>query len=155
MILKFINNKDELYKTILRIIRESKKYLYIVSPYMSFEKGSSSINALRFAIIDAMKRHINIIIITRGNDPQAPKDNIYKIRDFLSYSKHIYLVPYLHSKIYCNESQALITSLNLSISSLFNQNEESGVLLKINRYPESGEYNNVISYLDSLKNKAF
>ena len=92
------------------------------------------------------------MLITRGRDPQAPLNNIYKIRDFLNYQDHIYLVPYLHSKIYCNESCVLVTSLNLSISSLFNQNEESGIVLTRNNSIEFQEYKKIISYLESLKN---
>lgn len=152
--MRFIGDPNELYKTILNIIRDSKTFLYIVSPYMSFEKDYTSIKALRYAINDAMKRHVEICIITRGMDPSAPRNNIYKIRDFLSYSGHIYLVPYLHSKIYCSESSALVTSLNLSISSLFNQNEESGVLLESNNGLESREYNKIISHLKYLMRKA-
>lgn len=152
--MKFIGDTNELYKTILRIIREAKKFLYIVSPYMGFEKNNTSIKALRYAVIDAMKRHVKICIITRGMDPQAPKNNIYKIRDFLSYQGHIHIVQYLHSKIYCNESQALITSLNLSISSLFAQNKECGVLLEIYNDLESTEYYKVISHLKYLESIA-
>ena len=151
MILKFISDPNELYKTILKIIRESKEFLYIVSPYMSFKKDNSSINATRIAITEALNRGIKIDIITRGKDTNAPSDNIYKIRDFLSFSGHIYLVPYLHSKIYCNESRALITSLNLSISSLFNQNKESGVFLELINDLESIEYSKILSYLTNLK----
>ena len=150
-IIRFIGDPNELYKTILRIIRESKTFLYIVSPYLSFEKNDTSLKAFRNAFIDAINRHVKIWIITRGMDPQAPKNNIYKIRNFLTYQGHILLIPYLHSKIYCNESQALITSLNLSISSLFNQNEESGVLIDVNTSPESKQFNNIISHLDYLK----
>ena len=95
---------------------------------------------------------MNITIITRGRDPQAPKDKIYKIKDFLDYQGHIYLVPYLHSKIYYNESSALITSLNLSISSLFNQNEEYGILLERNNSIEFNEYKKINSYMNSLMN---
>lgn len=149
--MRFIGDPNELYKTILRIVRESKTFLYIVSPYLRFKKNNTSIKAFRKAFIDALNRSVRIWIITRGMDAHAPKNNIYKIRNFLTYQGHILLVPFLHAKIYCNESQALITSLNLSISSLFNQNEESGVLIDVNTSLESKQFNNIISHLEHLK----
>lgn len=149
--MRFIGDPNDLYKTVLNIIRKSKNFIYIVSPYMSFKTNYSSIKALRSAFNDAIKRKVKITIITRGKDTHAPSDNIYKIRDFLSYSGHIYLVPYLHAKVYCNESCALITSLNLSISSLFNQNKEIGIFLEIINNSESNEYNKILSYLKYLK----
>lgn len=153
--MKFIGDPNEMYKEILSIVRNSKEYLYIVSPYVGFEKDFSSIKAFKEAFRDAFERHVKISVITRGRDPQAPPDNIYKIRDFLDYQKHIYLIPYLHSKIYCNESRALISSLNLSISSLFNQNEESGIVLTRNDNKEYQEYKKIISYIESLKKKDY
>lgn len=149
--MRFIGDPNDLYKEILSIVRRSKIYLYIISPFIGFEKDNSSIKAFKDSFNEALNRHIDICIITRGRDPQSPKDNIYKIRDFLDYQGHIYLVPYLHSKIYCNESSALVTSLNLSITSLFNQNEESGILLERNNSIESNEYNKIITYINSLK----
>lgn len=150
--MRFIGDLNDLYKAILIIIRDSNKFLYIVSPYIGFEKDNSSIKAFKVAFNDALNRFVKVCIITRGGDPRAPKDNIYKIKDFLEYQGHIYLVPYLHSKIYCNERCALITSLNLSISSLFNQNEESGILLECYNSLESKIYKQIISYVDYLKN---
>ena len=151
--MKFIGDPNDLYKKILSIVRNSKEYLYIVSPYIGFEKDSSDLKAFKYAFRDALKRNVNVSIITRGRDPQAPQKNIYIVRDFLDYQDHIYLVPYLHSKIYCNESSVLVTSLNLSISSLFNQNEESGLVLVRSNNIESQEYKKIISYLETLKNK--
>ena len=145
--MNFIGDPNKLYKKILSIVRNSKEYLYIVSPYIGFEKDSSHLKAFKLAFRDALKRNVKINIITRGKDPQAPPKNIYIIRDFLDYQDHIFLVPYLHSKIYCNESSVLITSLNLSISSLFNQNEESGILFFNYESIESKEYKKVIYYL--------
>lgn len=150
--MRFIGDPNDLYKTILNIIRKSRNFIYIVSPYMGFETNYSSIKALRTAFNDAIKRNVKITIITRGKDAHAPSNNIYKIRDFLSYSEHIYLVPYLHAKVYCNETCALVTSLNLSISSLFNQNKEIGILIERNSSKESNEYRKIISYANSLKN---
>ena len=152
--MKFIGDPNDLYKEILSIVRNSKEYLYIVSPYIGFEKDSSHLKAFKNAFREALKRNVNISIITRGRDPQAPPKNIYIIRDFLDYQDHIFLVPYLHSKIYCNESSVLITSLNLSISSLFNQNHESGVVLTRKNSIEAQEHEKIISYIESLKYRA-
>jgi len=150
--MRFIGDTNDLYKEILNIMRCSNRFLYIVSPYLGFEKDNSSIKAFRSAFRDTLNRYVNVCIITRGRDLQAPRDNIYKIKDFLDYQGHIYLVPYLHSKIYCNESSALKTSLILCISSLFNQNVESGIIIECNNSLESNEYKKIISYINSLKN---
>ncbi|GAG85505.1 unnamed protein product, partial [marine sediment metagenome] len=56
----------------------------------------------------------------------------------------VYLIPNLHSKIYCNESKALITSLNLILFSILN-NKEIGILLNKELEPE--EFNKIISYV--------
>jgi hypothetical protein len=134
----------------LEIVRTANSFLYIVSPYISFEKNFSSINAFRNAFFNARNRNVAIRIVTRGRDPQAPRDNVLVIQDFLNYHNHIYLVPYLHSKIYCNESVALIPSLNLSISSLFNQNEECGILIEKSNPYETKEFQNILFYVDYL-----
>ncbi len=80
-------------------------------------------------------------------DLNALKNNINIIREFFLFDEHIYIVPYLHSKIYCNESEVFIASLNLTISSLFNQNEESGVLLGVNYSEDLNEFYRVNSHV--------
>lgn len=152
--MKFLGDNNKLYRAILGIIRESTQFLFIVSPYVEFQKDNTSLVALKSAIEDAIIRGVKIYLLTRGRDRLAPQKNIYRIRDFVSFPFHIYLVPFLHSKIYCNESKALVTSLNLSISSLFNENEESGVLLESKLNSESIEYKKIVSHLYSLKKRA-
>ena len=79
--MRFIGDPNDLYKEILNIVRSSNEYLYIVSPYIGFEKDNSSIIVFRNSFIDALHH------------------NFYKIKDFLDYQGHIYLIPYLHSYI--------------------------------------------------------
>ena len=59
----------------------------------------------------------------------------------------IYVIPKLHSKIYCNESKALVTSMNLYLASILN-NKEIGILLTKNS--ELTEFNQIISYATDL-----
>ncbi len=67
--MRFIGDPNDLYKEILNIVRSSRKYLYIVSPYIEFEKDCSSITAFKNSFIYAMNRNMNITIITRSKDP--------------------------------------------------------------------------------------
>ncbi|MBA7526868.1 hypothetical protein ES705_19039 [subsurface metagenome] len=64
----------------------------------------------------------------------------------------IYIIPKLHSKIYCNESKAIITSMNLYLASILN-NKEIGILLTKNT--ELAEFNKIISYAIDLTKSSF
>ncbi len=46
-----MSNPNELYITILRILREAKKELYLVSPFTRFENYDSSLKVIKDNII--------------------------------------------------------------------------------------------------------
>ena len=86
----------------------------MVSPYTQFERNESTeLKLIKDAIINSLKRDVEVNFITR--DPDNNKTNVEKRLKRLKFLHDegckIYLIPKLHSKIYCNESKALITSM--------------------------------------------
>ena len=142
--MKILDNPFALADEILQIIKDSKEFLFLVSPYAQFEKnGTIELKTIKDAIIDSLKRDVNVNFITR--DPDKNDTNAKKRLQFLnSEGCKIYLIPKLHSKIYCNESRALITSMNLILISILN-NKEIGITL--NKDLEPNEFNTIISYV--------
>lgn len=97
------------------ILKTSKEYVYIVSPYLKIEKQFEE----RF--FEAIENGTKVILIY-GKDIQQI-DNINKS---LKDKMDIYYYENLHAKFYMNENQVLITSMNLHSYSQAN-NRELGV----------------------------
>jgi phosphatidylserine/phosphatidylglycerophosphate/cardiolipin synthase-like enzyme len=148
--MKFIEGAKILYNKIVEIIDEAEEFVFIISPFIRFGKGSFFLRLFQQAYNKSMNRKIEYTFITNKDQ----KDNISKIKEFVKYARWVYLVPYLHSKIYCNESKALVTSLNLSFDSIANRNEEAGIIIEKNNQNESQEYFNIIEYINRLKKTA-
>jgi ribosomal protein L37E len=88
---------------IIDIIRESKEYCFIVSPY--FQKWNHLEQTLKLSSEEAKK----IFFLFR--DDQSSLQDIIDLN--LKYNFDIYFIKNLHAKIYLNEKEALITSMNL------------------------------------------
>ena len=72
--MKFIGDRNDLYKEILSILRNSKEYLYILSPFIGFEKDNSSIKAFKYAFRDALfNRNVNIVNYKRERSTSSTK----------------------------------------------------------------------------------
>jgi len=101
------------------IIDQSKEFLYIISPYL--DPG----NVLIESIIKAKRNNIKVILIHNTNQIKKVQlsDDFSRL---LSAGVEIYNHPRLHSKIYLNESESLVTSLNL-ISGSYTNSFESGI----------------------------
>ena len=142
--MKILDNPFALADEILQIIKDSKKFLVLVSPFTQFEKNETiELKTIKDAIIDSLKRGVKVNFITR--EPDKNEINVEKRLKFLhSEGCKIHLIPKLHSKIYCNESNALITSMNLILVSILN-NKEIGITL--NKDLEPNEFNKIISYV--------
>ncbi|HEC37919.1 hypothetical protein LCGC14_0757100 [marine sediment metagenome] len=145
--MKVLDNPFAITNEILQIIKDSKDFLYLVSPYTQFEREESTeLKIIKDAIISSLKRNVDVNFITR--DPENEKiDPKKKLRFIHEEGCKIYLIPKLHSKLYCNESYALITSMNLFLASILN-NKEIGVLLS--KDLESPEFNEIITYVKEL-----
>jgi len=119
---KFITGQ-ELENAIYNIIWEAKETLLIVSPFIKLDKY---FRELFDRHIENQKLHI---IIVFGKNEGDVKKSLAK-EDFEYFKKFINIsiihIPNLHAKYYGNESQGVITSINLHDYS-FKNNIEFGV----------------------------
>lgn len=137
--MKILDNPFALADEILQIIKESKNFLFLVSPYTQFERNEAiELKVIKDAIIDSLKGGVNVNFITHETNAEK------KLKFLNSEGCKIHFIPKLHSKIYCNESRALITSMNLILTSILN-NKEIGIT--VNKVSEPNEYNTIISYV--------
>jgi hypothetical protein len=121
----------EISAHILSLLDESAERLILISPYMRISRWFKFVNKL----YEVKSRGIPIEIYVR-DDP----DNTATYRDLnqleLAYKK----IPHLHSKLYLNEMDGIVTSLNLLLSSEINS-------LEIGYATETWlEYNELLDY---------
>lgn len=124
---KVITETDGVTAEILSIIKRAKKELMIVSPYIQLEGWPRLNDALKYVLNDDEKKDIKITIITR-NKKDGKNKSLEELTPYLDRCR-IYVVDDLHSKVYCNESTALVTSMNMYQHSA-ERNHEIGVLFK-------------------------
>ncbi len=146
--MKILTNSNIIYGEIEKLIENSKEFLFLVSPYIKFEITDHTlykkfINALGLAI----KSDIEVNFISRQPDSSYKGKPKEILKSFIEKGCNLYLVPNLHSKIYCNESKALITSLNMYLHSVIN-NEEVGV--KLSKKHDLKEFEDIIYYIYKL-----
>jgi hypothetical protein len=146
--MKVLIETKELSDTIIDIIQSAKEKLWLVTPYIqltSSEQGEW--HELLDALRGAQNRGIEIQNIFRKNQNKDPtkefKDNLQENR--VSY----YLINDLHAKIYCNESQALITSMNLFAHS-YVANYEIGIYITKD---DAINFGRISTYIEKLKRK--
>ena len=153
--MKILDNPLSISSEILLVIKESTEFLYLISPYIQFGKNLyTELKLMKNAILKALKSGIDVNLITRTLDQAQEYNESFYERNLKFMHEEgckIYFVPYLHSKIYCNESKALITSMNLYLASILN-NKEIGILLTKNS--EATEHNKIISYALDLTKSA-
>lgn len=119
---KFLTGK-ELEEKLTDIIWDAKKYVVLISPFIKLDNHVKSI----FEKIKATNE-VHIILVFGKNEGYKQKsfnkDDFNYFKEFRNIS--ILYNKDLHAKHYCNESEALITSLNLYDYSMIN-NLEYGV----------------------------
>jgi hypothetical protein len=116
---------------ILEIIEHSKKFCIIVTPFFKKTRWDNFTRVLK-TVSDDKKRVLFVIKKPDENDKyQNTGLKTDEIKEELNgkYKFDLYFVENLHSKIYLNESQVLITSMNLHEFSAKN-NHEIGCLIK-------------------------
>ena len=109
---------DETLQAILRVVREANQELVLVSPYNNYP------GHLERAVKEAIDRKIPITVVCRENhrgDSEQKERHHWEALESLGAEVH--LVKDLHSKIYYNESLAIVTSMNLHTSSASNSRE--------------------------------
>ncbi len=107
-----------------RIINEAQERLILISPYLKIN------DRLRQWLEDKDRFKIDIRVIYRTNDLKPAENNW--LRSMLSIRSSY--CENLHAKCYLNESEALVTSMNLYEYSQQN-NEEMGILVKKSEDP--------------------
>lgn len=101
--IEVINETDAITGKILKIIKEAKETVFIVSPYLQ------TWDRLQNALDYKLGKGVNVTIITRKTKKGESSSEIQSPFD----KCEINLLPNLHSKIYFNEDQGLITSMNM------------------------------------------
>lgn len=98
-------------KGIIHVLENAKEHVILVSPYCNFLKWKQFTNAIEKCI----DRGTEVFLFTREVD--SPYEN-ESINFLIKAGVHVYLIKSLHSKLYMNEKEAVITSLNLLYSSV-------------------------------------
>ena len=150
--MKILTNSNSVFGEIEKVVENSKEFIYIVSPFIKSEiKNQISYDKFRKSIELAIKKGTEVIFISKQPDSQYRGDPENQLKEFTDRGCKLYLVPNLHTKVYCNESKALITSMNLYMHSVVN-NEEIGV--KISKKHEMKEFEKLLYYIYKLKLKS-
>lgn len=100
---KFVTT-TEISFTIEAIIREAKKFLILVSPYLNIHVR------LKKVIEQKLKENDSLIVIIVCRTNEIKKE---ELRWLQTQNIEIANCSYLHAKCYLNENTALITSMNL------------------------------------------
>lgn len=146
--MKILTNSNIIYGEIEKLIENSKEFLYLISPYIEFEiKDHDSYKKFKKSINLAIKNNVNVNFISRLPDSYYKGDPKEILQPFIDKGCNLYLVPNLHSKIYCSESNVLITSMNMYLHSVIN-NEEIGV--KISKKNQPDKYDDIRYYIEKL-----
>lgn len=105
---------SEISAKILTLLEESDERVILVSPYMKISKWYRFIHKLN----DLKTRRILAEIYVR-DDP----DNHATYRDLDQLALQYIKIPHLHTKLYMNEKNGIVTSMNLLLSSEINSLE--------------------------------
>jgi len=151
---KILTTTDEISGVIQSIIQDVTDELFLISPYIQLEKKSKNEQwekvkqSLRFAL---KKDNVTITFMAREPDRKNSIDVMEILEEFLGNNCKVILVKDLHSKVYYNGKEALITSLNLYMHSAFN-NYEIGVSFDQSDTKEIEKIENYIQFLISEGN---
>ena len=105
---------SEISGRIYTLLDESDERVIIVSPYIKIASWHKLTKKLR----ELNSRNIPVDIYVRDDPENKATYNDLRILG-LPYKK----IPYLHSKLYMNEKQGILTSMNLLLSSEINSLE--------------------------------
>lgn len=121
---KFITGK-QLTDELCSIIREARKELLIVSPYIKLD------DYFKKELFNRLKGNSSLhVLLAFGKNQNNPWKSINKedVNYFMEFPNiSIVYIPNLHAKYYANEKRGLITSVNLYDYS-FDNNVEFGVI---------------------------
>ncbi len=104
---------EHVLPAITGLIGEAQEYLVLVSPYNDY-------SVLLGDAVAQVPEQVELIAICRMDRAKSEQGHIDRLIDL---GAHVYLVERLHAKIYANESQVILTSMNLTQSSAVNSRE--------------------------------
>jgi len=127
--------KEELVKKLQELIDNSEEFLYIVSPY--FELLPDIYDSLK----KIREKNVKINIFVRKNDD----NNIdFYHKELKELGIKFFIIKQLHAKIYINEKQAIIGSINITENAFFKLEEIGGIANK-----NDDEYNQIKNIVDN------
>lgn len=97
---------------ILNLLDEANEKVIIVSPYCKFDKWYKLVKKIK----DLQDRNIEVEFYIRDNEP----DSYNQVAELGITTK---CIPNLHAKLYLNEKNGIVTSMNLLLSSEINSLE--------------------------------
>lgn len=122
-----------------KLIREAKKELYIISPYLKLSDNMKEL------LNDKEREKVDVRVIF-GKQELAPTEMRYLEK--LKYVR-LYFSKNLHAKCYLNESKMIIASMNLYEFSQ-QHNREMGILIDIENEEDKQVYEDASSDIESI-----
>ncbi len=107
---------EEVQSAILSIIRNAKKYVVVVTPYVGLVEPRGQWHLAQQAVKDAITRGVRMTFVVR-KDWTNEKEALDDLEWLLESKVDVRTVDRLHAKIYLNESSLLVSSMNLKGSS--------------------------------------
>lgn len=107
--------EDKISDKVYDLINNAKEYVFLISPF--FSPGETLLRN----IIQIAENGIQVTLIHNTKELENPE--FLKVVSRLEKNCTIYNHPNLHSKLYFNEKELIISSLNLSQSSIMNSFE--------------------------------
>ena len=104
---------EHVLPAITGLIGEAEEILILVSPYNNY-------SVLLSDAVAQVPEQVTIVAVCRRDRANSEQGHIDWLIDL---GAHVYLVERLHAKIYANESQVILTSMNLTQSSAVNSRE--------------------------------
>ena len=96
---------DEVASQVLGIVREARKNVIIVTPYLKLWVHAKEAIAL------AVKRRVDVAVITRLEPGILESEDVIWLKN---NGVKVLVAPYLHAKIYMNEQAIVVSSMNLT-----------------------------------------
>ena len=126
--MQLITSASQLQAKIEHICTSAKQDLVLISPFIKLgHKSHGNWDRLKLILERQVPVLEQVIIITK---PTLHYDKRRSTIFFKSIKAHVQILENLHSKIYLNEHEALITTMNLSYHSTQNNHEIGTYLTK-------------------------
>jgi hypothetical protein len=123
---------------ILDVVNQAREFACIVSAYVTLTRknGGGYLDTFFTVLKESVDRGVPVTVMVNNSNPKE------EINRFVDAGCTVYRLTHLHSKLYCNEKETVITSFNLSLASIWN-NKETGHVV-----PTTGD---ILSLIDSYK----